>query len=265
MVEAKTSQAKIMWLGHAGFKVTFMHEGVERVVYIDPWFGNPKYPESLKDEAGGAPIPTDADLVLITHGHFDHASHADAVQKASTKPCKIAASFELCNFYKLNKGVAEDGVVAGNICGTIDLEWCKITMVHAVHSSSCGFSEDGISHYAGPASGWVLRLDNGVSVYHAGDTGVFTDMNIINELYTPTHLCLPIGGNFTMGPEEAAYGVAKFLTNASVVIPMHFLTFPLLKGDLPAFKSELDKRGVTGKQIVDSYADLLGKWMDLTV
>ena len=71
--ESKTSQAKIMWLGHAGFKISFMNEGVERVVYIDPWIGNPKYPESLKNEAGEAAMPTDADLVLITHGHWDHS------------------------------------------------------------------------------------------------------------------------------------------------------------------------------------------------
>ena len=221
--QAKTSQAKIMWLGHAGFKVSFVHEGTERIVYIDPWFGNPKYPDSLKNEAGESPIPTDADLILITHGHFDHACHADVLQKASTKEgCKIAGSFELCTFYTGNKGVAETGVMKANKSGTIDLGYCKATMVSADHSSSCGFSDDGISYYGGPASGWVLRLDNGVSIYHAGDTGVFTDMNIINELYTPTHMCLPIGGNFTMGPEEAAYAIAKFLTGARVVIPMHF-------------------------------------------
>ena len=95
-------------------------------------------------------------------------------------------------------------------------------MVSADHSSSCGFSEDGLAAYAGAAAGWVLRLDNGVSIYHAGDTAVFGDMRIIDDLYKPTHLCLPIGGHFTMGPEEAAYAIEKFLTSARVVIPMHF-------------------------------------------
>jgi len=252
-----------MWLGHAGFKITFDYDGTERVVYIDPWFDNPKYPDSLKNEAGEATIPTDADLILITHGHFDHATHADALQKASTKKCVIAASPELCGYYTGHKGVAQDGIHKANKSGTIDLGWCKATMVGADHSSSCGFSEDGFAQYGGPASGWVLRLDNGVRLYHAGDTGVFTDMNIINELYSPTHLCLPIGGNFTMGPEEAAYAIAKFLRDAEVVIPMHFQTFPILTGTFPDFIKELEKFNVRNKLIVDSYANLLGQWMDL--
>ncbi len=79
--------------------------------------------------------------------------------------------------------MAEAGVIGCGISGTIDLEWCKITMTTAEHSSSCGFDDHGVAHYGGAAAGWVLRLDNGVSVYHAGDTGVFTDMTIINDLY----------------------------------------------------------------------------------
>ncbi len=122
----------------------------------------------------------------------------------------------------MNKGVAEDGVIGCGISGNIDLDFCKITMVTAEHSSSCGFDDHGVAHYGGAAAGWVLRLDNGVSLYHAGDTGVFTDMTIINDLYKPSHLCLPIGGHFTMDPEAAAYAIEKFLTNAKVVIPMHF-------------------------------------------
>ena len=146
MVEAKTSQAKIMWLGHAGFKILFVHDGTERAVYIDPWFDNPKFPDALKNDAGEVSMPTDADLILITHGHFDHASHADALQKASTKSnCQIAASFELCTYYTGHKGVSENGVIKANKCGTVDLGYCKITMVSADHSSACGFSDDGIA------------------------------------------------------------------------------------------------------------------------
>ena len=108
-----------------------------------------------------------------------------------------------------------------NKSGTFDFGFCKITMVGADHSSSCGIHEGNVIDGGAPA-GWVVRFGNGVSVYHAGDTGVFSDMAIINELYKPTHLLLPIGGNFTMGPEEAAYACKKFLTNAKTIIPMHY-------------------------------------------
>ena len=151
------------------------------------------------------------------------------------------------------------------IGGTIDLGWVKITMVTADHSSSCGFSDEGTPTYAGAPAGWVVRLANGVSIYHAGDTGVFTDMRIIDDLYKPTHLCLPIGGHFTMGPEEAAYAVKHFLTGAHTIIPMHFQTFPLLAGSYPDLVRELAKFEVTGKRVINSYEELLGQWMDLSV
>ena len=141
--------------------------------------------------------------------------------------------------------------------------YCKISAVSADHSSSCGFDDAGIPHYAGAAAGWVVRFASGVSVYHAGDTNVFGDMRIIDDLYRPTHICLPIGGHFTMGPEEAAYAIAKFLTNAHTIIPMHFQTFPILAGDYPTFCSELQGRGVTNKNIIDSYANLLGQVLEL--
>ena len=141
--------------------------------------------------------------------------------------------------------------------------WCKITQVSADHSSSCGFSDNGIPIYSGTAAGWIIRFPGGVSVYHAGDTGVFGDMKIIDDLYKPTHMCLPIGGHFTMGPEEAAYAVLKYLTNAHTIIPMHYRTFSFLVGDYPDFCSELKQRGVMNKTIIDSYADLLGKMLEL--
>ena len=92
-----------MWLGHAGFKISFKADDVERIIYIDPWIGNPKYPEVLKNEAGETPMPTDADLILITHGHWDHSQHAGPIQKASTKEwCKIACGYELGQYYVKN-------------------------------------------------------------------------------------------------------------------------------------------------------------------
>jgi L-ascorbate metabolism protein UlaG (beta-lactamase superfamily) len=98
MVQSVTD-AKIQWLGHAGFKIVFRHEDTERVIYIDPWIGNPKYPAHLKNEAGEAPMPTDADIILITHGHWDHSNCAVPILKASTKECKIACGYELGLWY----------------------------------------------------------------------------------------------------------------------------------------------------------------------
>ena len=98
MVQSVTD-AKIQWLGHAGFKIFFRHENTERVIYIDPWIGNPKYPANLKNEAGEAPMPTDADIILITHGHWDHSNCAVPIQQASTKECKIACGYELGLWY----------------------------------------------------------------------------------------------------------------------------------------------------------------------
>ena len=110
MVDAavKTGDVKIFWMGHAGFKLSIMYDGTEKIVYIDPWIGNPKYPDSLKNEAGENPTPDDADLILITHGHFDHGLNAAEMQKASTKEdCKIACINELSHYYRLNKGVEQ--------------------------------------------------------------------------------------------------------------------------------------------------------------
>mmetsp|Transcript_12899 Transcript_12899/g.12790 ORF Transcript_12899/g.12790 Transcript_12899/m.12790 type:complete len:135 (+) Transcript_12899:322-726(+) len=122
--------------------------------------------------------------------------------------------------------------------GTVDFGFVKITMVSADHSSGC-MTADGLVEGGAPA-GFVIRaLD--FSIYHAGDTNVFGDMQIINDLYKPTHLLLPIGGNFTMGPEEAAFAVAKFLKHAQTVIPMHFATFPLLTGTVEDFLKFLAK------------------------
>ena len=108
-------------------------------------------------------------------------------------------------------------------------------MVHADHSSSCGFVgyQEEFLHHGGAPCGWIIRFSNQgqkYSIYHAGDTGIFGDMALIDEMYKPSHIVLPIGGIDTMGPEEAAYAVQNFFKNAHMVIPMHFGTHKSLKG-----------------------------------
>ena len=110
-------------------------------------------------------------------------------------------------------------------------------MVSADHSSGC-MAHDGLV-VGGEPAGFVLRAHD-FAIYHAGDTNVFTDMDIISELYKPTHALIPIGGHFTMGPREAAYAIARFLKSVRCVIPMHFGTFPLLKGTVEEFQAFLE-------------------------
>lgn len=113
--------------------------------------------------------------------------------------------------------------------GTVDFGFCTITMVSADHSSGCLL--DTCLVVGGEPAGYVIKAHD-FGIYHAGDTNVFSDMEIISEIYAPTHALLPIGGHFTMGPEEAAYAVCKFLKSVRHVVPMHFGTFPLLKGTI---------------------------------
>lgn len=108
---------------------------------------------------------------------------------------------------------------------------CEITMTHAVHS--CGIQDGDKIIYGGEAAGYVVKFSNGRVFYHAGDTAVFKDMELIAELYKPDTVFLPIGDHFTMGPKQAAK--ACQLLKAAQVVPMHFGSFPLLTGTPTAF------------------------------
>ena len=185
-------------------------------------------------------MPEDADLVLVSHGHFDHAGSAPDLIKASKKEeVKVVANYEIFTFYKNHHGLTDSQAIGMNKGGAVDLGWCNIQMVGADHSSGC-LAPDQHMTVGGEAAGYVFSAHD-FALYHAGDTNVFCDMEIINYLYRPTHLLLPIGGHFTMGPREAALAVTKFLTHASVVIPMHYGTFPLLKGTPEQLQEEVNK------------------------
>ena len=204
--------AKLTWLGHATFRL----ETSGKTIYIDPWvMGNPACPESEKKVRK-------VDAMFCTHGHFDHIG--DAVAIAREHNPMVVGIFELATWLE-KKGAKK--VSPMNKGGTQIVEGVRVTMTHAVHS--CGIKEDdGAIIYGGEACGYVIELETGLKLYHAGDTGVFSDMEIIRELYAPDIAMLPIGDYFTMGPREAAY--AAHLLRPKVVIPMHFGTFPLLTG-----------------------------------
>jgi L-ascorbate metabolism protein UlaG (beta-lactamase superfamily) len=219
---------KLTWLGHATFHIT---TPAGKSVIIDPWVaGNPMCPEKNKT------FPN-IDILLCTHGHFDHI--ADAVDLAKKHNPKIVGIFELCKWLE-KKGAQQTSPM--NKGGTQTVGDIKVTMVHADHS--CGILDGDEIIYGGEACGYVIEFENGVKMYHAGDTNVFGDMQIIRDLYAPEIAMLPIGDHFTMSPKEAAY--ACNLLKPKSVIPMHFGTFPILTGQ----PSQL-KKLVPGVEVVE--------------
>jgi L-ascorbate metabolism protein UlaG (beta-lactamase superfamily) len=209
---------KITWYGHSTFGITTPGGAV---VMIDPWLtGNPACPETMKKIAR-------VDVILVSHGHGDHIGDLLALARAH-KP-KIVAIYELC-LWLGSKGIANTMPMSKG--GTQRVGEIEVTMVHAIHS---GGIEDGDKViYGGEPCGYVVRLPGGLTIYHAGDTGVFGDMKLIGELYAPQLACLPIGDLYTMGPREAA--LALRLLGVRHVIPMHYGTFPALTGKPEALR-----------------------------
>jgi L-ascorbate metabolism protein UlaG (beta-lactamase superfamily) len=212
---------KLTWLGHATFRV----ETGSQTVLVDPWvMGNPLCPEKEKKVKK-------VDVMLCTHGHFDHIG--DAVEIARQHNPTVVGIFELCAWLE-KKGVKRTSAM--NKGGTQTVGDVRVTMVHADHS--CGILDGDQIIYGGEACGFVIEFQNGLKIYHAGDTAVFGDMQIIRELYAPDIALLPIGDHYVMSPREAAY--ACKLLKPEAVVPMHFGTFPVLKGT-PAQLKQLAK------------------------
>jgi L-ascorbate metabolism protein UlaG (beta-lactamase superfamily) len=203
---------KLTWLGHATFRV---ETPGGKTVIIDPFItDNPKCPESEKKVKK-------LDVLLCTHGHGDHLG--DAIDLIKQHQPVVVGMPELCGWLAQKGAKHASGMNKG---GTQTVGDIRVTMVHANHSS--GIEDGGNIVYAGAACGYVIEFDNGVKIYHAGDTNVFGDMAIIRDLYAPDIAMLPIGDHYTMSPREAAY--ACNLLKPKTVIPMHFGTFPVLTG-----------------------------------
>jgi L-ascorbate metabolism protein UlaG (beta-lactamase superfamily) len=212
---------KLTWLGHATFRI----ETGSQTVLVDPWvMGNPLCPGREKK-------PQKVDVMLCTHGHFDHIGDAVAIAKQHNP--SVIGIFELCSWME-KKGVKKTSPM--NKGGTQAVGDMRVTMVHADHS--CGILDGDQIIYGGEACGFVMEFQNGLKIYHAGDTAVFGDMQIIRELYAPDIALLPIGDHYVMSPREAAY--ACKLLRPKAVVPMHFGTFPVLTGT-PAQLKQLAK------------------------
>ena len=198
----------LTWLGHASFRIET--PGGKRV-YIDPWLSGPTCPESERQ-------PEHVDLIALTHGHADHVG--DTVQLAQRFDCPVVALVEL-RAWLTAQGVQENASQAPNKGGTVAIDGIRITLTDANHSSSAPDRS-----YLGEPAGLVVSLEDGTSLYFAGDTNVFGDMQLIGRLYSPDLAVLPIGDHYTMGPEEAA--LALELLGVRRCVPCHWGTFPLL-------------------------------------
>jgi L-ascorbate metabolism protein UlaG (beta-lactamase superfamily) len=221
-----TPRARFTYLGHATVRCDLP---TGEVVLIDPWVqGNPACPEKHKSFDR-------LDAMLLTHAHFDHIGDAVTLAKKHT-PSKIVGCFELC-LWLGGKGV--QNVSPMNLGGSQDVLGARVTMVRADHS--CGISDGDQILYGGVASGYVVRLPSGFTFYHSGDTALFSDMQLIGELFHPELAFLPIGDLFTMDPHQAARA-CRYL-GVQVVIPIHWGTFDALTGKPADLASELEKLG----------------------
>ena len=236
-VAAQSGKTEVLWLGQASVRITTPGG---KVIVVDPWLRtNPKTPASFKNlEALGK-----VDLVLVTHGHFDHIADAPDLARMHKIPMYGPAG--------LNQTLSTLGVLPvdqtprfgkGGTIMPFGPGGVKITATRAEHSSEYVWKNPATTkeevHVGGEPVGFIIEMENGFKVYHMGDTGLFGDMKFIGEYYKPDLLLIPIGGHFVMSPADAAYAVKNYL-KPKYALPIHYGTIPVLRGTPEEFSAAL--------------------------
>jgi len=227
---------QLQWYGQSAFKLTTPSG---KVLLIDPWLTNPVNPTGKADLAKLDRV----DLILITHGHFDHVG--DAATIAQKTKAKLVSTADLGQALVNYGGYPKDLVgleTQGNFGGELTMlnGDVKVAFIPAVHSSAIA-SDGRPAHFAGNPGGFLISVKNGPVIYHTGDTDLFQDMTLIPQFHKVNLMLACIGDHFTMGPTRAAEAVK--LVNPTIVVPMHFGTFPALTGTPDAFSQALRQQG----------------------
>ena len=221
---------KITWYGHSAFRV----EAGGATILIDPFLtGNPSFDATVDDVSEGV------SHVLLTHGHNDHVGDTLAILEKTG--AMLVANFEIC-MYLVGQGADDGKINPGNHGGTVECGGFTTTFVNALHSSSFG-GEGGTNTYLGNPAGLVLHFPDDKTLYHMGDTDIFSDMALINELHAPQIGLVPIGDRFTMGGAVAALACQRFF-KFQTVIPCHYGSFPVIDQTPDKFVAGMDGSGV---------------------
>ena len=233
---AAASKVEMQWLGQAGFRIV---SPGGKLIVVDPWIkGGPKAPANYKaDLAALGKI----DILLVTHAHVDHLGDAPAL--AILNKTKLYGPADMVTpLITLGMIPADLGHRFNKTGNVKPAPGIKVTAVKAEHSSlivwNNPLTSKNESHPAGEAMGYIIELENGFKIWHMGDTGLFGDMQFIAEHYKPDLVLIPIGGNFTMDPEDAAFALNTWI-KPKMVIPMHYNSNPLTAGTLAEFQAAM--------------------------
>ena len=233
---AANGKTELLWLGQASFRIKT--PGGKTIV-IDPWLtGGPKTPAPYKTDISAL---GKVDLLLVTHAHVDHIG--DAPDLAKMHKTKLYGPADMVTpLITLGVLPADLGHRFNKTGSVKPLPGIKVTAVQAEHSSLLVWknpaTDKNESHPAGEAVGYIIELENGFKIWHMGDTGLFGDMKFITERYKPDLVLMPIGGNFTMAPDDAAFAARNWI-QPKMVIPMHYNSNPLTPGTLAEFQEAM--------------------------